>query len=95
LTEQHGELEIIRGMIRDHHKRLRDLEEYHHFPEDIGPADHVTDHISIKAANKRKMDIQSQIIKSIIWAVMLFIIGLIGIGAKSWIFSVLNVGTGG
>jgi len=75
----------MKSAYQDHHKRLRDIEEYLHFPPDYGPADHVHEHVSNKLKEQRKAENQGQIIKSLTLATMLFILGLIGLGVKVWI----------
>ena len=85
------ELRQTMSSVQDHHKRIRTIEEFLHFPNDIGPADHVTDHISMKENKKRTKDLQHQVVKSVIWATIVFLFSLLLIGLKDW---VLTIGQG-
>jgi len=79
------ETKMAIAMVRDHHNRLRNIEEYIHFPPDYGPSDHVHHHVAAKLDEARRADNQAQFVKSAIFVSMLFLLGLIGLGVKVWI----------
>lgn len=75
----------IKSAYHDHHVRIRNIEEYLHFPPDFGPSDHVHQHVTTKLQEERKADNQAQFIKSLFFVTMIFILGLVGLGVKVWI----------
>jgi len=78
--------DALESMVQGHHKRLKDIDEWLHFPPDIGPADHITDHVANKLSRIRKGDLTAFIVRSTIWTAILAAGTLIMIGVKQWIF---------
>jgi len=76
---------MTKAMLSEHHKRLRDVEEFLHFGEEVSPAEHVTFHKMAAQNSKRKADNQAVFVRTLIFAATIFLIGLIGMGAKLWI----------
>jgi len=79
------EFNKLKDACEEQRSEIQKLKEWLHFPPDIGPAEHITDHVLMKAKNKRKIEIQSHVMKSLIVTALLFLLGLFVIGAKQWI----------
>lgn len=77
--------EMLEGMVQGHHKTLKEHGEWLHFPPDIGPADHIIDHVANKLASKRKGDMNAFLLRSTIWSIVIAVMTLVVMGAKQWI----------
>jgi len=82
----HDEFNKVKDDCTRQDLELQKIKEWLHFPPDIGPAEHVTDHVLMKEKKNRKTEIQSHVMKSLVVASLVFLFGLLILGAKQWFF---------
>jgi len=77
----------IEDILTNVQSEIKEIKRYLDFPNDIGPADHIQQHILFKIKNKRTADLVLTIIKAVVWIAVAAVGTLVAFGIRGWLLT--------